>query len=109
MPPSSALTDKIKRAKGLYTRFTGHAAKNDVTTIDVPDNDVYTVIGRVDDIAYTTTRDGEREHYRHRFHPKSRPLITASHDGKEIRLLGGAYGFTDRGIVDTDESGNPIE
>jgi hypothetical protein len=49
---------------------------------------------------YSTVRDGRHENYVHRFGAKSRPLLAASSDGTQLYLLGGAYNFTERGIVD---------
>lgn len=57
-------------------------------------------LGKLENIGYSTVRDGVAEKYIHRFKASSRPLLKASTDGKQLSLLGGAYDFTDRGIVD---------
>ena len=62
--------------------------------------DVLIGIGEVDGIMYSTVRDGVLEKYVHRFAKKARPLFAVSHDGKQLFMLGGAYNFTERGIVD---------
>ena len=57
-------------------------------------------IGELDGVMYTTRRDGKQEKYIHKFKKSSRPLLCASFDGKILVVLGGAYQFTKRGIVD---------
>lgn len=93
-------TKNLADAVKLYESFTGHKAKT-VTIHDVPAfPQEGLAIGLVSGIIYTTSRDGRTEHYIHRFSKKSRPLLAASHDGKQLILLGGAYDFTAEGIVD---------
>lgn len=58
------------------------------------------VVGELDGVLYSTTRDGKREKYIHRFRRKSRPLLAASHDGKTLRIVGGRFEFTEAGIED---------
>jgi hypothetical protein len=101
--------DKIGAAARLFEDFTGHRAGR-VRTLRVPDmDDTHLLIGEAEGIAYNTVRDGERESYVHEFRRGSRPLLTASHDGKRLYLLDGAYRFTDRGIVDKSRSQMPAE
>jgi len=57
-------------------------------------------IGNVSRLYYVSKRDGVVTEYRHDFAIGSRPLLAVSHDGKHLMLLGGAYRFTHRGIVD---------
>lgn len=109
VPASSTLTDPIRQARHLYEKFTGHQAKPVPCMVDVDGQEVYINIGRMDAVEYTTTRDGKSESYRHRFHPRSRPQLLASHDGKHARIVGGQFKFTERGFVDHDENDAPIE
>jgi hypothetical protein len=91
---------KIRQAAELYASFTGHEKIN-VRKMHVPDKPAVVVeIGTVDFIGYTTRRDGKIERYKHDFKSKARPLFAVSIDGKEIFLLGGAFIFGERGIVD---------
>lgn len=90
----------LARAAQLYESFTGQRA-NRVTIHRLPPFPQEGVaIGEVTGIMYVTRRDGKLEHYIHRFGVKVRPLLAASHDGRQLLLLGGAYNFTDTGIVD---------
>lgn len=90
---------KIKRAAARFKRFTGHDAEQaDPVQFDVPE--VALRIGDCLGIMYRTVRDGKTEDYIHRFNPRSRPQLAASEDGSILILLGGAYQFTNRGIVD---------
>lgn len=57
-------------------------------------------LGPVASIDYIATRDGETFRYQHEFKEGSEPLLAASHDGKQLLLLGGRYTVTDRGITD---------
>lgn len=89
-----------KKAENLYRNFTGHKAA-DVTVVDKPAvPDVMSVIGEIDGIMYSTVRDGKHEKYCHQFRKKSRPLFAVSPDGNMIYILGGAYKFGERGIID---------
>lgn len=90
---------KIKRGLNLFQKFTGH--NGEIFSISAPEvPEVMLVVGECDGIMYTTVRDGKTEKYLHQFKKTSRPLLLASHDGKMLYLLGGAYDFTDSGIVD---------
>lgn len=58
------------------------------------------VIGELDGVLYTTIRDGKTEKYIHRFGKKSRPLLTARADGKQLGIVGGRFQMTEAGIED---------
>lgn len=91
----------LRKAAALFTDFTGY---DDPQVIKVKvDNrpKVMLLIGDVDGILYTTSRDGQVEKYIHKFKRNARPQLLAAPDGKQLFLLGGAYDFTERGIVDS--------
>lgn len=91
---------QVREAARLYEDFSGHDAE-EIATIDKPEfPDVVLVIGTLDFVGYTATRDGVDEKYIHEFKDTCRPLLCASPDGKQLVLLGGEYTFTERGIVD---------
>ena len=99
-PVPPARRKQLEQAMTLYENFSGHPGEV-VTTIEKPEYpDVALAIGTVDGLLYTTTRDGKRERYIHEFKKTSRPLFASSYDGKNLYMLGGAYDFTERGIVD---------
>lgn len=58
------------------------------------------VVGELDGVLYTTVRDGNVEKYIHRFKKKSRPLLTARADGKQLGIVGGQFQMTEAGIED---------
>lgn len=90
----------LRKAAKLYSDFTGHDDPR-ITKISAPERSkIMLLIGDVDGILYTTVRDGRTEKYIHRFKSKARPQLLSSPDGKQLYLLGGAYDFTERGIVD---------
>lgn len=90
---------RLEAAARRLKRFSGHDARSvDTVTFEVPETALN--IGPCLGIMYETVRDGERIQYVHRFRRNSRPHLAASHDGKILILLGGAYQFTERGIVD---------
>lgn len=98
VPPSKRV--QLRNASKLYEDFSGHEAEI-VKRLPKPEiPDVMALIGRVDGLLYTTVRDGKTERYIHEFKGKSRPQFAVSHDGTQLYLLGGAYDFTERGIVD---------
>jgi hypothetical protein len=91
---------QIQEAAALYADFSGHEPEI-VGKLDKPViPDVLIGIGEVDGIMYSTVRDSVLEKYIHKFKKNSRPLFAVSHDGKQLFMLGGAYDFTNRGIVD---------
>jgi hypothetical protein len=90
---------RIKQAIEALEDFTGMDAKN-VEVLQTDEKCVYFEIGDVDGILYTTERDGEIESYIHEFKEKARPQLIASYDGQELRIIGGRFDFTERGIVD---------
>lgn len=95
--PLNSLTLQGKR---LYSSFMRRApARSQKMTIPALPK-VALAIGKVSRLYYVSDRDGEVKEYRHDFVSGSRPLLAVSHDGKSLMLLGGAYRFTDRGIVD---------
>lgn len=98
----------MEAARNLYGQFSGHHPQSP-KVVDDGDESVYLNVGRMDAILYTTTRDGERESYKHTFHPNSRPQVLVSHDGKHIRTIGGRFTFTNRGFVDENSNGEAIE
>lgn len=103
VPPSSAMKgrdSRVKQAARLYEDFTGEKAR-EIDLVGMPKfPDVGLVIGEITGIMYQTVRDGKLEDYIHEFKAAARPTFVVSHDGRQLLLLGGAYNFTARGIVD---------
>lgn len=98
--PASSVQRRVEQAGSLYQRFSGHAPEL-IGRFDRPKrSDVLVAIGRVDGIMYSTVRDGKLQKFIHEFARTARPLFAVSHDGKQLEMLGGAYDFTARGIVD---------
>lgn len=93
--PRSEVTAAARR----FQSFTGHRATR-AQKVRLPQASAGFAVGPVLAVAYETTRDGKREKYMHEFHPGARPLLASSSDGRSLYLLGGAYRFTSRGIVD---------
>lgn len=90
----------VDEAAELFESFSGHEAQY-VDTLNIePMPPVVCGIGECLGILYRATRDGKSEDYIHRFRAKARPLFAVSPDGRMLYLLGGAYDFTERGIVD---------
>lgn len=90
---------RIKKGINLFRRFRGEDPEY-IDSHKLPVADVCMLIGTCDGVLYTTSRDGKREKYIHKFSGKSRPLLVSSWDGRQLYLLGGAYDFTEEGIVD---------
>lgn len=90
---------KVRQAAKLFVQFRGEDPEF-IESVTFPNHPVLMLIGECDGVLYTTRRDGNLERYIHRFKRNSRPLLATSSDGKQLYLLGGAYDFTDRGIVD---------
>lgn len=90
---------EVKAAAKLFQDFTGHRVRTG-REVALPKAKAGLAVGPVLAVAYETTRDGKREKYLHEFAPRARPILAASSDGRSLFMLGGAYRFTDRGIVD---------
>lgn len=112
VPPSSRagmsreVRDQLDQAADLYERFSGHEPEA-IGRVRVPPTPrVGVAIGEVDGILYSTVRDGVLEKYIHKFRKSDRPLFVVSPDGKQLFLIGGAYTFTERGIVDMSDKKN---
>jgi hypothetical protein len=90
--------DNMRRAAKLYRDFTGHTGARvlKIPVSAMPREGL--VFGELLVIGYKSRRDGKP--YAHEFSKKSRPLLVASHDGKQVVLVGGRYTFTDAGIED---------
>ena len=117
VPPSSRAGSKahalmrdhrsdVRHAASLVERFKGVDAEIAGSVTVPPMPKVVAVIGPCDFIGYTTERDGVVEKYIHRFKAKDRPLLCVSPTGEQILLVGGAYVFTERGIVDLSDTKN---
>lgn len=116
VPPSSRAGAKstiklstrkdIQKAADLYERFSGHDAEilGKIKVRALPR--VAIGIGIVDEIQYTTVRDGKTEKYRHPFRAADKPILAVSPDGKQILILAGNYRFTELGIVDGSDKKN---
>jgi len=98
MPVPESKRVKLRKTIKLFQDFRGDDPDH-VDTVTVADYDTFMVIGYLDFVGYHTVRDGEEERYIHHFKEKSRPLLCASHDGKQLIILGGGYKFGDRGII----------
>jgi hypothetical protein len=91
---------EMAQARKLFEDFTGHELTH-AKRLPAPKLPRLAVkIGTVDGILYTTVRDGKTERYIHEFKRKARPTFAVSPDGRQLFMLGGAYNFTERGIVD---------
>ena len=90
---------EVDSAANLFKDFTGdHPERMKNVRLPVPKTGL--VVGELDGVLYTTTRDGKREAYIHEFKKGSRPTLVSSHDGESLHILGGEYEFTERGIED---------
>lgn len=89
----------VIKAIQLFQRFRAQDPKF-VDEIDVTFHREMLAVGKVVAVEYDTVRSGKNERYRHEFTGKSRPTLAASFDGAQLYFVGGAYDFTDRGIVD---------
>jgi hypothetical protein len=92
----------------LYRNFSGNDVRGTRYVTD-PGHSTFVQVGSVDGILYTTNREGKTEKYIHHFRRGSRPAMLVSPDGKMMRTHGGHFVFTDRGFVDHDTEGNPLE
>ena len=90
---------EVEAATRLQTDFSGHEPQH-LDTVKVGESRVFTPVGELAAVMYDTTRDGKPEKYIHRFRRKSRPLLASSHDGTELRIVGGRFRMTEAGIVD---------
>jgi len=110
VPPSSragkgrpGARSRVTKLADLAERFTGHDAEI-LGTIKVPAMPTEAmVIGELDGVLYTTVRDGQVEHYIHRFAAKDRPLLAVDASARQLLIVGGGYRMTELGIVDDSD------
>lgn len=89
----------IERAQRLFKDFTGHDSHTVKRVMLKPLPKAGLVFGQLIEVGYRSARDGAL--YKHTFRSnRSRPLLIASSDGKQVLIVGGRFAFTDRGIVD---------
>lgn len=100
-PASRGEVADLRRAAKLGEDFSGHPYGKVVKVRRRSPKGARLAIGPVTGIMYLARRDGETDQYLHRFAKDSRPLLVATSDGKTLELLGGAFRFTERGIVDS--------
>ncbi len=91
---------QVRKAKQLYTDFSGHEGDEIIHTQKPRIPDALVVIGELEAVIYSTVRDSEHERYIHKFRKSSRPLLCVSPEGDQLFVIDGSYQFTDRGIVD---------
>jgi hypothetical protein len=97
--PSAPPANEVRKAAKLFADFAGYDADTLEAIPLQPLPKTGLAFGQLVEIGYISFRDGEP--YRHTFRLKrSRPLLVASHDGKQVLLIGGSYAFTERGIED---------
>lgn len=86
------------QAVALYEKFTGMTADS-FRRLELPDFKALVEIGKVEKIAYRTTRDGETGRYLHGFQRGQEPTLAITPDGKCALILEGNFEFTERGFV----------
>lgn len=94
---------KARRVSQAVRRFTAYHGfePSGVSVKEIKVPDVALRVGKVSGIMYITeSENGELQEWVHRFAKGSRPHLATSHDGKILIVLGGAFQFTERGIVD---------
>ena len=97
--PKQASGRNYRKAVSLYRDFTGENPRHvDDWLVSVPP--VCMQVGMVTGILYKARVDGKVQEFLHEFTGKSRPILAASADGRQLLLLGGDYKMTERGIVD---------
>ncbi len=88
-----------KKAVSLYRDFTGENPRHlEDWDVVVPSHAME--VGKVTGIMYKARVDGQLQEFLHEFTGRSRPILAASSDGRQLLLLGGDYKMTERGIVD---------
>jgi len=97
--PVGPTQKQVDNAHNLFRDFRGDHPE-ELKKVQLRNPKVGLVVGELDGVLYTTTRDGKKEKYIHEFKDKSRPTLIASHDGKSLHVLGGEYEFTEAGIED---------
>lgn len=97
----SVVENAIKRARKLGFDFSGHDPKILKVLKVSTKPQVLLCVGTVLGIIYRAKRDEVETDYIHKFRfKKARPTLAVTHDGRQMKLLGGAFQFTDRGIED---------
>lgn len=89
----------LQQEAHLLEQFSGHKPTEVLRANERPGN-TGLVIGELDFVGYTTVRDGETEKYIHKFKKRARPVLAVTAKGKQLKVVGGSYEFTEAGIED---------
>lgn len=100
-PVRRTAAKKVTDAARLYQAFHGEAPRQ-VKRVAHRDVKEAMALGRLEAVTYLTP-DGKL--YKHTFVGAARPILAASHDGRQLIVLGGRYRMTWRGIVDQRKKG----
>ena len=87
----------FERAARKFKDFHGREPKRGDIAIVRERGKMALVIGELDGVMYKVK--GERKSTLHRFNKNDRPLLLVSFDGRQLYILKGGYGFTERGII----------
>lgn len=83
-----------------WFNFTGHEPDQLEVLPAPPSHEVYYGLGQMVAVEYDCVKDGKKMRFRHAFKKSARPALAVSPDGQELRILGGGFQVTERGIVD---------
>ena len=83
-----------------WFNFTGQAPDS-LEVIPAPrEYPAYYALGKMLSVEYECVKDGKTMRFRHDFKKTARPALAVSPDGQQLRILGGGFQVTERGIVD---------
>jgi len=89
----------LEQEAELLEEFSGHKP-SEVLRVSERQGNTGLVVGPLDFVGYTTVRDGVTEKYIHKFKRNSKPVLAVTAKGKQLKIVGGAYQFTEAGIED---------
>lgn len=98
----------LEKAIKLYENFR-LSSPNRIPKITIDHPKSLMVMGYLDYVGYSTTRDGEAQSFQHDFHKGSKPILCVDPDTQKLYLIEGRYRVTERGIVDLDTRGRELD
>lgn len=92
------LIDQLAKAKALFKSFHERpAGRGELACLKQAAPEYALEVGRLYGIMYKTKET--KEPYLHKFNVAKGARVFVSYDGTQIYIVGGGYGFTDRGFI----------
>lgn len=99
-PIPGATARGLDKARNAFRAFTGMEPAEVVVSEVGTQTRMSWKLGQLEEVLYSTERDGKHERYLHPFKKSARPMLAVDAETAQLVLIGGNYRVTERGITD---------